>query len=360
MKLKSIKLKNFRQFKEIELDTDADLVLIQGDNTSGKSTILEAISILTNMDSPFASHSSDIPNDTVNDESFYISAQIEAEDGIVREYSVYQEVKGRQFKIDGKRVSKRKYRDSVGSILFSPEQIETLMLSPQKRRDTLDAFIKQTDLNFAQQLQKAKSTLKQRNSYLKKLAKTFYESGFISETDKQLEYWSDLHSKFSTRIVETRMVFIEKLQHEELQVSYLNSALEKIEDEDDISDPESLQKISNLRNRKKDIALGYTNSGFHRDDWELITDKDIRRKGSRGEKRLAITKLLLQIHQVILDEINLNPLLLLDDIASELDDQNISKIVSDEAISKQQTFITAIRLEDLPKDIRRKAAVIRL
>jgi len=112
--------------------------------------------------------------------------------------------------------------------------------------------------------------------------------------------------------------------------------------------------------KKRDIASGYTNVGPHRDDWNIFTDQDIKKYGSRGQKRVAIGNLIFKAHEIIASEIRYYPTLLLDDIASELDEENTEQIFDYEILKNQQTFITTVDPEILPKKILDKAQLLNL
>ena len=112
--------------------------------------------------------------------------------------------------------------------------------------------------------------------------------------------------------------------------------------------------------KKRDIATGYTNIGPHRDDWMLTNGSDIKKFGSRGEKRLAIGQMVFKKQEIIAKRLGFYPILLLDDIASELDEKNSEKIFDKELLKRQQTFLTIIDPNDLPNDIVKNAQLIDL
>ena len=112
--------------------------------------------------------------------------------------------------------------------------------------------------------------------------------------------------------------------------------------------------------KKRDIATGYTNIGPHRDDWILTNGNDIKKFGSRGEKRLAIGQMIFKKQEVIAEKLGFHPILLLDDIASELDEKNTEKIFDKKLLKRQQTFLTIINPNDLPKDVVKNAQLVDL
>ena len=112
--------------------------------------------------------------------------------------------------------------------------------------------------------------------------------------------------------------------------------------------------------KKRDIATGYTNVGPHRDDWRLINGTDMKKFGSRGEKRLAIGQLIFNKQELVAKKLGFYPILLLDDISSELDTENTKRVFNDKFLGKQQTFITMIEYKELPKRLLEKAQLVDL
>jgi DNA replication and repair protein RecF len=234
------------------------------------------------------------------------------------------------------------------------------MISPSKRRDFLDEIISKYDYEYENILVQFNRILRQRNAYLKKLAQNFYDRGVIAINDPQLSFWSNKLVLASIDIIVKRMDLCKKLSIGEYDIKY-NSVFnidgrrignieyikERIED--------SIEK-----NKRRDIATGYSNVGPHRDDWDIFKDEDIKRFGSRGEKRLAIGKLIYQIQEIIYEHIGYYPILLLDDISSELDKENVLRIFDLEKIHKQQTFLTVVNKDILPPKLLKNAQLIHL
>ncbi len=342
--IQKIKLTNFRKFKELEIDIEKKIVILHGDNAKGKSTILEAIYLITNGISPWASSDEFISNEQ-NDDSKYTRIEIVDNE---KTYSFFKDKGKRVFKIDNHNTTPRKFFENTASTIFNPEQIEILMISPSKRRDFIDEAIVITDYDFSDKLKMFRKILRQRNAYLKKLSKNFYEKGIIARNDTQLNFWTDEFIKLSKIIQEKRNQLCEDLCLEKLKVKYVKS--NKNEDLEDAVEA----------SKKRDIATGYTNIGPHRDDWNLINGTDIKKFGSRGEKRLAIGQLIFKKQELIAKKLGFYPILLLDDIASELDNENTKKIFDKKILSNQQSFITIIDHKELPKNVLQKAQLIDL
>ena len=352
MKILSLKLTNFRQYENFEIDFDDKLTVIAGNNTKGKSSILEAIALLIDGNSPFTSDLDDIISynaefGTLN-RYFRIQANINDNEKEF-EFVFYYEKLKKQLLIDKKKVSKKTFHRYCATI-FSPEEIEILMISASKRREFLNNFIAKIDLDYRGNLVLFEKIHRQRNAYLKKLSKNFYDTGNFNINDQQINYWTNEYAKASAKLMSKRSEIINKLCQidETIKINYKPSlTLNLFEDLANIEDLTRIHFDELMSKLKRDIALGYTHIGAHRDDWSISTDKDIKRYGSRGEKRVAIGNLLFLIQDILQKELGYYPILLLDDISSELDDLNISKVMSQEYLSKQQTIITTIRENDL-------------
>ncbi len=342
--IKRLKLTNFRQFKNLELKFDGDIVVLHGNNAIGKSTILEAISLITNGHSPWASTDEFIKNEQEEGEK-YTRIEMETDENV---FTYYKCETKKELRIDGQKTTPKKFFQKNSSAIFNPEQIEILMISPSKRRNLLDDTIVILDYGYSDVLSLFSKILKQRNAYLKKLSKNFYERGVIARNDPQLNFWTNEFLNVANVIQKKRIEIINDLGKETFRLEYVKS-----------------NKVGSLEDcleesKKRDIATGYTNIGPHRDDWELINGKDIKRYGSRGEKRLAIGQLIFKIQDLVKEETGSYPTLLLDDISSELDSSNTSLIFDRKYLKKQQSFITVIDYKDIPKDILKNAQLIDL
>ncbi len=340
----NIKLSNFRKFNDIEIAIEKDIIILHGDNAKGKSTILESIMLITNGTSPWASSDEYVSN-TQKKEEEYTRIETIMDN---KKYSFAKNNGKRVFKIEDHKTTPKKFFEKTASTIFNPEQIEILMISPSKRRDFLDEAIVIMEYDFSETLKLYRKTLRQRNAYLKKLSKDFYEKGIVARNDPQLNFWTEKLTKLAKQIQEKREEVCKELSSKNLRVEYLKSNEDK-----DIEDA-----IEN--SKKRDIATGYTNVGPHRDDWRLINGTDIKKFGSRGEKRLAIGRLVFNKQELIAKKLGFYPILLLDDIASELDTENSKQVFKKEFLNKQQTFITIINHKELPKNVLEVAQLVDL
>jgi len=344
MTIRNIKLSNFRKFGEVEIPIEKDIVVLYGDNAQGKSTILESIMLITNGSSPWASSDEYISIDQEDDKK-YTRIEITIDE---KTFSFFKNNGRRVFQIDSKKTTPKKFFEKTASTIFNPEQIEILMISPSKRRDFLDETISLINYDYSDTLKTFRKTLRQRNAYLKKLSKDFYERGIVARNDTQLNFWTGKFTKLAEEIQEKRIEICKELSSEKLSIQYVKSNEETPLGE----------KIE--ASKKRDIATGCTNIGPHRDDWNLVNGMDIKKFGSRGEKRLSIGQLIFSKQQLVARKLGFYPILLLDDISSELDKENTKKVFDKNFLSKQQTFITIVDYKELPKEIIENAQLIDL
>jgi DNA replication and repair protein RecF len=358
--IKKLTLKNFRKFRNLELEFDSNIVILHGDNAQGKSSILEAIYLISNGKSPWSGSDEYVHNDQNGSITKHSRIEIGVDE---KTYAHYKDNNRKIYMIDDHKTTSKKFFSQNSATIFNPEKIDLLMLSPSRRRDFLDETISNINYEYPSILKKYRKLIKQRNSYLKKLSKQFYEKGIIARNDPQLNFWTKQLAELASKIYNKRISIIKSFKEDnfELQYSFCHKDLEDIlENYKDIDKIEDLL-ITTLENcKKKDIATGYTNIGPHRDDWKIFTDQDIKKYGSRGQKRLAIGNLIFIAHNIIAQEIGYYPTLLLDDIASELDEENTEEIFNKDILEKQQTFITTLDPKVLPQSILHKAQLLDL
>ncbi len=362
MFIKHLRLQNFRRFKDYTLELDPKLTVIVGDNAKGKSTLLEALYYITNLKSPFANKLKTLVNFN-EQEYFRLEALV---DNGVEEFklAVFYDLDSPQIQINGKIVNSDIYMKKTRSILFSAEYIDRLMLAPSERRDFFDTIAYIVDWEYAVKIKKFNKILRQRNSRLKQIAESFYDTNKLNLNDTQLEFWNQQFVKHSSWIVEKRLE-LERMINEldsEFSLKYMSDVnLGGLESMIDIESIEELYESMVESNIKKDVFRGYTTFGAQRDDWAIILNKDaifnestdirIAEFGSRGQKRYAISKLIFSIQELNRKYLEEYPLLLLDDIFSELDKTRFTKLLNHDIINKQQTVISSVTENQWIKDL---------
>jgi len=346
----NLTLNNFRRFKELNLHFDSNLIVFYGGNAQGKSSILEAICVVSNGKSPWA-QTDDMINNKQNGSSQHMRIEMEREDE--KKYAFFKNNNRKQHQINGKNTTPKNFFQENSATIFNPEQIEILMISSSERRNFLDDTIGRTNYEYYDTLKDFKKVLKQRNAHLKKLSKLFYENGTIARNDPVLSVWTSKFIDLSSQISQQRKDMCKKLSKNNFELRYISSIKNFKNTKEELT-----TRIE--ESKKKDIVTGYTNTGAHREDWQIHNKQDIKKFGSRGQKRLAIGNLIFRTQDVFIKENGFYPILLLDDISSELDKTNIKEILKESLLKKQQTFITVINPKTLPINIQKKAQLIDL
>ena len=328
MYIDKIKLNNFRNYIEEEINLDKNINIFYGNNAQGKTNILESIylcaigkSYRTNKDREIININKDFSKVEIN------YSKKDREGKIKLEISNKKNLYLNDIKL--KKISE--ILGNINIVLFNPDDINIFKEGPSKRRRILDIMISQLRPSYVYNLNMYLKILEQRNNYLKQIK---YEN----KNEEMLDVWDTQIAKYTEIINLYRKEFTEKIKEkivdvhkkitdnkEEIKIEYIS---------DFTKQEEFLKEIKN--SRKIDIIKGYTGKGIHRDDLKLfINDKEIGIYGSQGQHRSAILSIKLSELQIIKDETEENPILLLDDFMSELDKirrQNFLEDVKDTQI----------------------------
>jgi len=224
--IKKLSLKNFRRFKDIELSFNSRTIIIYGNNAQGKSSILEAIYLMSNNKSPWSGSDEYIHNHQ-NEITEHSRIEMEVDE---KTYIYYKDNNRKIYMIDGRKTNSKKFYSQNISTIFNPEKIDLLMLSPSHRRDFLDETISNINYEYSFILKRYRRLIRQRNSYLKKLSKQFYEKGVIARNNPQLNIWTKQLIELSAQIYKERINIIKKFEQEnfKLQYQFCDKELEKI------------------------------------------------------------------------------------------------------------------------------------
>ncbi len=334
MYIKRIKLENFRNYDNLDINFSKDFNLIYGNNAQGKTNILEAIYILalgksfqTNKDQELIK---------IGKEKAIIELEYERKD---REGKIKLEItEKKNFYING--IKQKRVSDIIGKlniVLFYPDNINIIKQGPAERRKFLDIMISQLKPNYIHILNRYLKTLEQRNAYLKQIK-------FENKEKNILDIWDERLSELSSQIYEYRKIYIDKIEEkikdihkeitncgkeeEEISIFFKTNGTNKKEYYDELK-----------KNREIDIKKGFTSTGIHRDDFEIkINNKDISIYGSQGQQRTAVLSLKITELNIICDEVEEEPILLLDDFMAELDENRRTNLTK--AIKNNQVFIT--------------------
>lgn len=344
-----ISLQNIRVFKNNTFEFNKGISLIVGKNGSGKTTILESLALFS-----FGRFQS-IQRDQMAICSGKKVARIEVQiiqNSFTHTVGLGLTPTNKVMKIDGKRFSASQMVGTQRSVLFNPETIDLVSGPPQIRRRELDLTIAQKHPTHIKILLEYRQVLRQRNELLKRIAMDFAQ---INE----LDFWDKQLAERALSIVKERHSFIKKSNqligsiYKRLLGRDLPLSLSYMESTDYNNFLDSLRK-----KRGYDIKTGLTSLGPHRDDFCFETDRFRLEEGaSRGEQRLAAFAFKL-LERDYLTEGDRLPVLLMDDIFSELDDDRKNTIV--EILDGGQIIITATDESVLPDTMRKKGKLIEL
>jgi DNA replication and repair protein RecF len=350
MFLKSLTLQNFRSYRKFEAKFSQATTFIVGRNTLGKTNLIEAICFLSKGKSFRAEKDNEVVSfekDLARVIGFVNDLKLEVI--VVSGESQIGLPKYKKYLVNG--VSKRQ-ADFVGNfpaVLFIPSDLEIIIDSPSTRRNFLDDVLDQTDRDYRLASTQYSKALRQRNALLEDVRDT----GLRNE--KVFEYWDDLLIKNGEIITNKRNEFIEFANSEKKDIFNFVLSYDK-----SIISRERLDKY-----REAERASGVTLVGPHRDDFSVFMHDDrknvthnVRLFGSRGQQRLAVLQLKFIQLNFIEKLLGERPVLLLDDIFSELDKEHIDLIL--QLIDKQQTIITTTHQEFIPNKILNKVDVLNL
>lgn len=342
MIIKSLELSNFRNYENLSLTLDHGTNIIYGDNAQGKTNILESIYVSGTTKSHKGSKDKELIRFGA-DES-HIKTIISKHD---KEYQIDMHLRRNRTKgIAINRIPIKKASELFGIInivFFSPEDLNIIKNGPAERRRFLDLELCQLDKIYLSDLAKYNKTLNQRNQLLKDL-------NFRPELADTLPVWDMQLLEYGKKVIKTRKKFVEELNeiihdiHFRISGGKENLILKYEANIDDIFFEDEL-----MRAKAKDKKLGQTTVGPHRDDLIFEIDGvDIRKYGSQGQQRTSALSLKLSEIELVKKSIKESPILLLDDVLSELDSNRQNYLLN--SISDTQTLITCTGLDEFVKN----------
>ncbi|MCD8014621.1 MAG: DNA replication/repair protein RecF [Lachnospiraceae bacterium] len=342
MIIESLKLDHFRNYTGLELEFDRGTNLFYGDNAQGKTNILEAVYVCGTTRSHRGSRDREMIR--FSDEEAHIRMQIQKGDIPYRIDMHLKKYKSKGIAINGTPVRRAAELVGLGSfIFFSPEDLNIIKNGPAERRKFLDMELCQLDKIYLYNLSSYNKVLAQRNRLLKDYAFTRDADGLLDVLDLQLVKFgaviTDLRRKFSKQLGELIGSIHGNLSggREMLRLEY----------ENDVEEAEFPDRLR--ANRERDIKSKFTGAGPHRDDLCFLVDgTDIRRFGSQGQQRTAALSLKLSEIEIVKQSVKDTPVLLLDDVLSELDSNRQSYLLDN--IHNIQTLITCTGVDDFVKN----------
>jgi DNA replication and repair protein RecF len=387
MHLTRLALTNFRNYQHLELPIEPGLTLIHGNNACGKTNLLEAIFYLATAHSPHASVERELVRWGASDEPIPF-AHVEAE--IVKRHEVQTKLEivlvqagaettegkkpsnrvGKRIKVNG--VAKRAL-DLLGQlnvVLFLPEDLDLVFGSPGDRRRYLDTTLSQIDPRYGRALSKYNQVVEQRNSLLRESRERSLDPGELAVWDETLVAEGSYIIERRARTISRYEQFVSAIhprltdQHERLQLLYQPSV--PLESAEPTATEISLRfknQLASMHPREMGAAL--TLVGPHRDDLRFVVRRDGTEEtamdaityASRGQGRTIALSLKLAEVELMRAETGEDPVLLLDDVMSELDVERRAAL-SQTVIGSSQAIITATDLSDFSEEFLSRARIL--
>ena len=346
MRIKKLKVENFRNLENLDIEFSEGVNIIYGNNAQGKTNIIESIYIFS-FGKSFRANK-DIELLKFDKEYFLSNIEIMKKDRELEMDFGFDKISNKKMiKVNG--VIQKKISDIIGKlnvVVFKPEDIKIVTDSPIIRRKYIDYLISSISKSYLENITKYKKVMEERNNLLKEIKLRLKGSKNLDETDSNfLDVYDKLLSKLNWEIYNERKRVIEKLNnyiydiHLKLTENYINNEKLHIKYVSNVA--EDIEKMYNnlSKSRLNDINKGYTSLGIHRDDYIIsINSLDVSIYGSQGQKKSSIISLKLSELKVIEEVIGEKPVLLLDDYMSELDEKRRLKFL--DIIEDIQIIIT--------------------
>lgn len=338
MIIKSLELENFRNYGTLSINFDSGTNILYGDNAQGKTNILEAIYLSATTKSHKGSKDRDIIH--FDADEAHIRTYV-VKDGLENRVDMHlRKNKSKGIAINGQKIKKAaELLGLLNVVFFSPEDLSIIKNGPSERRRFVDMELCQLDSLYLNDLNNYNKIVNQRNKLLKELP-------FNPGLKDTLFVWDSQLVSYGSKLIDRRKAFIGQLNEiiyeihtklsggkEELQIVYEPDVL-----------PEDFEKKLES-GQERDIRLKQTSTGPHRDDFSfMVGDIDIRKFGSQGQQRTAALSLKLSEIELVKKITRDTPLLLLDDVLSELDSNRQNYLLN--SIGDIQTIITCTGLEE--------------
>lgn len=339
MKLLKLKLKNYRNCKDVELALDFDKLLIIGKNAQGKTNILESIYFLSTLKSPRTSNNLELIN--FEQENVEINADVEKSNTDIELDFYYDKDKKREIKVNKLKTRPKEFKSVLKTVLFSTQDLMLLRGSPQDRRNWLDDAISQIYPAYEDRLTKYNKIRIQKNNFLKD----------YRQNEALFDVFNEQLAILGSNIIYLRKKFLCEIQQkaqekylsisggEELSINYDCSFLEKENETEEI-----LEKFHKKLEERKPLEIIKQQSlvGPHRDDIVFcINTQEATKFASQGQQRSVVLSLKLAELGIITEKTGEAPVLLLDDVLAELDDLRQNFLLN--TIDKNtQTIITSV------------------
>lgn len=345
MLIKSIRLRNYRSYSDMEFEPSTGLNVIVGANAAGKTNILESIFLSALGRSHRTSRDAELINNSSH--SGYVGIEFVSDVGARTVEMKLREGEHKQVLIDGRKVARiGELMGVLNVVMFSPEDLSIVKNSPQERRRFMDMELCQLRPTYFYRLQQYNAALKQRSALVK-------EGYLVSPDPSMLDAWDERLSVLGGEIMSIRQDFMDDISTiandlhrritedgEQLFVFYKpNVPFEAVDPKRTLYEALTMAKDDDLRR-------GYTTRGPHRDDIGIrLGETDVRVYGSQGQQRTAALSIKLSEIALMKRDKGESPVLLLDDVLSELDGDRQRALLS--GTFDCQCFLTTTTLDGL-------------
>ena len=343
MVINSLKLTDFRNYESLDINFDSGTNILYGDNAQGKTNILEAIYLSATTKSHKGSKDSDIIS--FGKEEAHIRTIIEKDNVETRIDMHLRRNKTKGIAVDSVKLKKAsELLGLLNIVFFSPEDLSIIKNGPAERRRFIDMELCQLDNFYLYNLNHYNKIINQRNHLLKDL----YKNPELKDT---LKIWDSQLVSYGNKIIERRIEFIDRLNEIISSIHRgISGGRERITIKYEPNCESDRLEETIAASYDKDIRLKQTTVGPHRDDMSfIVTDSDgksidIRKYGSQGQQRTAALSLKLSEIELVKKMIGDTPVLLLDDVLSELDSNRQNYLL--DSIGDIQTIITCTGLDE--------------
>ena len=340
MKITKLCLNNFRNYTNTTVELDDGVNFVVGKNAQGKTNLLESLYLISVGKSPKNSKEKQLIKFEQDKAKIEVDFKTNAGNKTITMF--LDKANKKAIKINSLNILKLTELVGILSVVyFSPDEMKLIKEVPEDRRNFLDVSISQFDKPYLYNLLRYDKVLKQRNALLKSLNSN-------QTKIEQLKLFTPQLIDIAEKIIEKRIEFIEKLKFFAKNIHKLITIDESLDISYSYQKQENLSIKQDLQNQfdkalNKELELGYTCVGPHRDDMIFkINNLDCRQFASQGQQRTVALVVKLSLMEVIKQEIGEYPVLLLDDVLSELDDDRQNRLLN--LTKEYQTLITCTAL----------------
>ena len=357
MNITKIELVNFRNYKKKIFDNFSNLNIIIGKNGVGKTSVVEAIYLGSLAKSFKTNNDESIIN--LNENYFKIKIHY-FDDNYKKNLELYYDQNGKKTKINSK-IQKRlsDFISQYRVIMVSPDELKLVKSSPNTRRNYLNIQLSQLHKDYIYYLNNYNNMIKNKNDYLKKLMlNSNLDERYLDILDEKIVEEGLKIFEYRKNYIELINKYIEKIFKNYFPGNNFSLKIEYVSDYDINDKTKLLAELKKIR--KREVNIGMTSFGVHRDDYNFIhngfNSKDY---SSQGLQKIIILSMKLSEVQIFINEYNIKPILLLDDLFSELDEKNRNNVFK--SLDKDiQIFITTTDLKSINKRILNKAKIFNL